>query len=196
MRIIGLISGTSIDAIDAALVEIKRDEHVLHLDVKAFRMQPWDEALRERLRGLMPPDIGSTAAVCELNVLAGEAFAHAARRLAEDAGTGLDAVDLIASHGQTVYHQVAPGATRSTLQLGAAAVIAERTGCTVAADFQAARHGRRRRGSAAGAVPGSAVAARWAQTSRVSEYRRDRQRNLCAAHRRCRSPSTPGPATC
>jgi anhydro-N-acetylmuramic acid kinase len=45
-------------------------------------------------------------------------------------------VDLIASHGQTVYHQVAAGAVRSTLQLGAPAVIAERTGCTVVADFR------------------------------------------------------------
>jgi len=136
MHIIGLISGTSIDAIDAALVEIEREEQALRLAVRGFRMQPWDEPLRERLRGLMPPNTGSTAELCELNVLAGEAFAQAARRVAGDAGLGLEAVDLIASHGQTVYHQVAPGATRSTLQLGAAAVIAERTGCTVAADFR------------------------------------------------------------
>lgn len=136
MRIIGLISGTSIDAIDAALVEIEREQQTLHLAVRAFRMWPWDEALRERLRGLMPPNVGSTAAVCELNVLAGEAFADAACRLAEDAGVPIESVDLIASHGQTVYHQVAPGTTRSTLQLGAAAIMAERTGCTVAADFR------------------------------------------------------------
>lgn len=136
MNVIGLISGTSIDAIDAALVEIEREGQSLRLAVKAFRMQPWDGGLRERLRGLMPPKAGSTAEVCELDVLVGEAFAAAARRVAEDAGLPLDSVDLVASHGQTAYHQVAPGTTKSTLQLGAAAIIAERTGCTVAAGFR------------------------------------------------------------
>jgi anhydro-N-acetylmuramic acid kinase len=74
--------------------------------------------------------------VCELNALIGEAFAEAALAGAASAGLPLDAVDLVASHGQTVYHQVAAGRGRATLQLGAPAVIAERTGCTVAADFR------------------------------------------------------------
>ena len=136
MLVIGLISGTSIDAIDAALVEIERDGAALCLDLRAFAMQPFDQALRERIRSLMPPESGSTAEVCEVNVLLGEVFAAAAQSLAAQAGLPLDSVDLIASHGQTVYHQVAPGAVRSTLQLGAPAVIAERTGCTVVADFR------------------------------------------------------------
>ncbi|HEY0735819.1 MAG TPA: anhydro-N-acetylmuramic acid kinase [Herpetosiphonaceae bacterium] len=136
MLVIGLISGTSIDAIDAALVEIERHDETLQVAVRAFTMQPFDEALRERVRGLLPPNTGSTAEVCEVNVLLGQAFAEAARAVAQDAGVALAAVDLIASHGQTVYHQVAPGSVRSTLQLGAPAVIAEQTGCTVAADFR------------------------------------------------------------
>src|SRR5262249_27716173 len=136
MLVIGLMSGTSFDAIDAALVEVTRAEDTLELAVRAFLMQPFDPALHERVRGLLPPNAGSTAAVCEVNMLLGEAFAQAALAVAAAADLPIDAVDLIASHGQTVYHQVAPGAVRSTLQLGAPAMIAERTGRTVVADFR------------------------------------------------------------
>jgi anhydro-N-acetylmuramic acid kinase len=118
------------------LVEIERIDDALQLNVRTFTMQPFDEALRERVRGLLPPNTGTTAEVCEVHVLLGEAFAEAARSVAQQAGMALAAVDLIASHGQTVYHQVAPGTVRSTLQLAAPAVIAEQTGCTVAADFR------------------------------------------------------------
>ncbi len=136
MHVIGLISGTSIDAIDAAQVEIERDGDALRLAVRAFAMFPFEPALRERVVALLPPSTGSTAEVCAVNALLGEAFAAAALALAERAGLPIAAVDLIASHGQTVYHQVAVGAVRSTLQLGAPAVLAERTGRTVAADFR------------------------------------------------------------
>jgi anhydro-N-acetylmuramic acid kinase len=136
MLVIGLISGTSMDAIDAALVELKRVDDALHMRVRAFAMLPYNPALRERLVGLLPPHAGSTAEVCALNVAVGEAFAAAALALAEGAGVPIETVDLIGSHGQTVYHQVAADAERSTLQIGAPAVIAERTGCTVVADFR------------------------------------------------------------
>jgi anhydro-N-acetylmuramic acid kinase len=136
MLVIGLISGTSVDAIDAALVEIERADDELHAALRAFAMQPFEAAVRERVRALLPPNQGSTAEVCEVNVLLGEAFADAALAVAQQAGVALAAIDLIASHGQTVYHQVAPGTVRSTLQLGAPAIIAERSGCTVAADFR------------------------------------------------------------
>lgn len=140
MLIVGLMSGTSMDAIDAALVEIRPDlaPRTLRMQVRQFLMHPLDPALRERVRTLLPPHPGSTAGVCEVNMLLGEAFATAAIALMRDAGCHPSEIDLIASHGQTVYHQVAEGAVRSTLQIGAPAVIAARTGCTVAADFRSA----------------------------------------------------------
>jgi anhydro-N-acetylmuramic acid kinase len=136
--IIGLISGTSLDAIDAALVELTPavEPGVLRMAVRAFAMQPFAPELRERVCALLPPHTGSTAELCAVHVLLGEAFADAALALARAAGLPIAAIDLIASHGQTVYHQVAADVVRSTLQLGAAAVIAERTGCTVVADFR------------------------------------------------------------
>lgn len=136
MFVIGLMSGTSLDALDAALVEINAEDDALRLTVHDFMMHPYDDALRERVRGILPPHEGSTAEVCALNVILGEAFASAALQIARADDRRVDEIALIASHGQTVYHQVAPGAIRSTLQLGAPAVIAERTGCTVVADFR------------------------------------------------------------
>ncbi len=136
MYVIGLMSGTSIDAIDAVLVDISIEGDSYVIAERAFVMQPFAESVRARVRRLLPPQQGSTVEVCEVHALLGEAFADAARAVAEQGGVPLEAVDLIASHGQTVYHQVAPGATRSTLQLGAPAIIAERTGCTVVANFR------------------------------------------------------------
>jgi len=140
MLVIGLMSGTSMDAIDAALVEIHPDDapRTLRMQVRHFLMAPLEPGLRERIRGLLPPHQGSTAEVCEVNQLVGEAFAEAALSLMNETGIAPAEVDLIASHGQTVYHQVAAGAVRSTLQIGVPAVIAARTGCTVAADFRTA----------------------------------------------------------
>jgi anhydro-N-acetylmuramic acid kinase len=136
LKVIGLISGTSMDAIDAALVELECVDDRLRLHPLAFTMAPLAPALRDRMVALLPPRSGSTAEVCALNVAIGAAFAEAALLVARQAGVAIESVDLIASHGQTVYHQVAAGAERSTLQLGTPAVIAERTGRTVVADFR------------------------------------------------------------
>src|SRR5215208_3447381 len=124
------------DAIDAALVELERVDDRLRLRSLAFTMAPLAPTLRERMVAILPPCSGSTAEVCALNVAIGEAFAEAALLVSRQAGIPIESVDLIASHGQTVYHQVAAGAERSTLQLGTPAVIAERTGRTVVADFR------------------------------------------------------------
>lgn len=134
MNVIGLMSGTSLDAIDAAFVQIERRGDVLELTLREFLMQPLDNALRQAVRETLPPQQGSTKAVCELNFALGEAFAQAAAAVASDAQMPIAQVDLIASHGQTIYHQAE--APRSTLQISNPAVIAARTGCTVVSDFR------------------------------------------------------------
>ncbi len=140
MHIIGLMAGTSLDAIDAVLVDLQPSATpgVHTLAVRAFLMHPFDAVLRERLRGVLPPQQGSTAEVCMLHALMGAAFAGAALAVLADAGLAPTEVDLIASHGQTIWHEVRPNHVRSTLQIAAPAVIAARTGCTVAADFRPA----------------------------------------------------------
>jgi anhydro-N-acetylmuramic acid kinase len=133
--VVGLMSGTSVDGIDAAVVEIERndDAHALEVRLLGYTEREFDAALRERIFGLFSPEHSRIDEVCEVNVLLGEAFAAAAQQVLRQVGL---AADLIASHGQTVWHQVAPGHVRSTLQLGEPSVIAERLGVTTIADFR------------------------------------------------------------
>lgn len=132
LRIIGLISGTSADGIDAALCEI--DGAPPHLTARIVRAMtvPYAPDLRQRVLAAMRPGGADAAALCLLNAQVGEAFAAAALTLAADD------VDLIGSHGQTVWHQVeANGRVSATLQLGESSVIAERTGVTTLHNFRA-----------------------------------------------------------
>jgi anhydro-N-acetylmuramic acid kinase len=139
--VVGVLSGTSADAIDVAVCRIRGGgvprpgrpgARVELLHYQEFDHHP---SLRPRLQAvdqLRPRDVS------ELNVELGEAFAEAC--LGALAACGLTAadVDLVGSHGQTLYHHSSvPGAVRATLQLGDADVIAERTGLPVIADFRA-----------------------------------------------------------
>jgi anhydro-N-acetylmuramic acid kinase len=131
--VVGLMSGTSVDGIDAAVVDIQLADETLHVRVLAYSESPIDEPLRQRIHTLFDPAQSRIDEVCEVNVLIGEAFAAAAQSAIRTAGVE---ADLIASHGQTVWHQVAPGHTRSTLQLAEPSIIAERLGVTTVADFR------------------------------------------------------------
>ncbi|OLB81522.1 MAG: anhydro-N-acetylmuramic acid kinase, partial [Nitrospirae bacterium 13_2_20CM_2_61_4] len=140
MYVIGLMSGTSADGVDAALVDIRGTGHDLKITLKAFRTFPYPTAFRERLLQVMTG--GTVEDVCHLNGALGEWFARAALKVLKAAGVSPRRVALIGSHGQTLHHLPKPrrepviGSVRSTLQLGAPAVIAERTGITTVADFR------------------------------------------------------------
>lgn len=131
--VLGLMSGTSVDGLDAAVVEIGERDEALSLRLLGYHEEGLDEALRRRVHALFSPEQSRVDEVCELNVLLGEAFARAGAEALQQAGVR---ADLVASHGQTVWHQVQPGHTRSTLQLGEPSVLAERLGATVVADFR------------------------------------------------------------
>jgi anhydro-N-acetylmuramic acid kinase len=131
--VVGLMSGTSVDGIDAAVVDIAERDDALVVRLVHYTESAIDEPLRERIHTLFDPAQSRVDEVCEVNVLLGEAFAASAAKAMREAGTQ---ADLIASHGQTIWHQVAPGHTRSTLQLAEPSVIAERLGVTTVADFR------------------------------------------------------------
>jgi anhydro-N-acetylmuramic acid kinase len=133
MIVVGLMSGTSVDGIDAAVVDITQDGDALRIRLLGYAESAIDEQLRQRIHALFSPELSRIDEVCEVNVLLGEAFAEAAAVVIRQVGVQ---PDLIASHGQTVWHQVAPGHTRSTLQLAEPSVIAERLGVTTVADFR------------------------------------------------------------
>ena len=137
MIVLGLMSGTSVDAIEAALVRFEETGDTLHLTLLAASTHPLPAAVRAAALSVIPPGRGSARRVCALDFEVGEVFAAAALSAIDAAGLTPAAVDLIASHGQTVYHLVEGGRVLGTLQVGQPAVIAERTGVTVAADFRA-----------------------------------------------------------
>ncbi|ACZ88407.1 anhydro-N-acetylmuramic acid kinase [Streptosporangium roseum] len=129
MRVLGLISGTSHDGIDSAVVDWSMEDGVLTGVVERTGERPYDHELRARIVAALPPNPIDMAEVCRLDTLIGQAFADAA-----EAG---GPADLICSHGQTLYHWVEGGTVRGTLQLGQPAWIAERTGVPVVSDLRA-----------------------------------------------------------
>ena len=136
MRVIGLMSGTSADGVDAALVEWPEGALERPLRLLAFRQDPFPLALQRRIHDLAAGRVPAGEVLAELaglDVELGERFAASAAALAKGAGVALTEIDAIASHGQTVAHHPA---RHATLQIGDPSVIAERTGCTTVADFR------------------------------------------------------------
>jgi anhydro-N-acetylmuramic acid kinase len=140
LRYLGLMSGTSLDGIDAALVELEEGGGRLGARLEAFLFVPYDIERRRAIRAALG---GGARELCRLNVELGCWFADAAERLLREAGVPASALAAVGSHGQTVWHEpppAAPGAALrlgATLQLGEAAVIAERLGVPVVSDFRA-----------------------------------------------------------
>src|SRR5215469_4287541 len=130
------MSGTSADGVDAALVDLSRDER-LRVRTLATSTLPYSDEVREEVLAASQPETGRVDRICRLNFLLGEWFARAALAVIDAARLAPEAVDLIASHGQTIYHATQPEQEpASTLQIGEPAVIAERTGRTVVANFR------------------------------------------------------------
>jgi len=141
MRVIGLMSGTSADGIDAALLEITPGQRLPKLRLLHFEVFPFPGGLRERILQAADDRPGGAGELCHLNAYLGELFGRAAASVARRAGVKLREVALIGSHGQTIVHLPrlrADGnlSVRSTLQIGEPSVIAERTGVTTVADFR------------------------------------------------------------
>ena len=135
-RVVGLMSGTSADGIDAVVVEIAGCGTATRVQVLEYLTLALPDILREQLFALFG-ESASLDDLCRLNFALGEAFAAAALAVIEAAGLEPDEVDLIGSHGQTVRH-LPYGQPGSTLQIGEPAVIAQRTGITTVADFRPA----------------------------------------------------------
>ena len=139
--IVGLISGTSADGIDAALAEIAGSGLDTHARLIAFDCLPYPPELKTDVLTLCDGRTGTVEQVCRMNFVLGEWFSEAVRSVGQRAGCSLADIDLIGSHGQTVHHLPDPTRMhgypiRSTLQIGDPCVIAERTGIATIADFR------------------------------------------------------------
>jgi anhydro-N-acetylmuramic acid kinase len=130
MIAVGLMSGTSLDGLDAALVRIVPRGGSYDIVLMNFVTLPFEEQLERDLRAALPPNPGSVAMLATLHHRLGEAFAQAARAAAGDLR-----VDFVASHGQTLFHD---GAAHVTLQIADPFVMRERLQATICYDFRSA----------------------------------------------------------
>ncbi|HEX5564887.1 MAG TPA: anhydro-N-acetylmuramic acid kinase [Sporosarcina sp.] len=140
MRVCGLMSGTSLDGLDIAVVDFTRNEGKIRHELLHFITMPYDDGLKQELHKLMDPT-APLHLVSSMNMYLGERYADSLQKALQEAGIGLETVDLISSHGQTIWHEPAVEPDRSyarpnTMQIGDIAVIAERTGKTVIGDFR------------------------------------------------------------
>jgi anhydro-N-acetylmuramic acid kinase len=140
---VGLISGTSLDGIDVAICRI--DGHAQEADVELllFDTVAYPDAVRAELLKLYEDQENAVARLCALNVVVGQCFADACADVMSRAGIEGSHIEVIGSHGQTVWHQPVsdpenPLIVPSTLQIGEASVIAAKTGAPVMADFRVA----------------------------------------------------------
>jgi anhydro-N-acetylmuramic acid kinase len=136
MRVAGIMSGTSLDGIDVAIVDIRGR----NISTVAFRATPYPKQVREALLKISN-STAHTAEISRLNFLLGELYASALLDTCKRARIPPDSIDVVGMHGQTIFHEGKPvkylgHRIASTLQIGEAAVVAERTGLRVISNFR------------------------------------------------------------
>jgi anhydro-N-acetylmuramic acid kinase len=144
--IIGLMSGTSVDAIDAALVRITtKPDRRYTAKVLHHTEHPWPKKLRARLLAIMAPAQTTTQELCDLNTRVAHEFAHAVEQLLADSHTPRKKITALASHGQTICHLPPQSKIKnqkpkmgSTLQIGDLSVLATLTGIPAIGNFRPA----------------------------------------------------------
>lgn len=142
-RAVGLMSGTSVDGIDAAVVEIMTVNAGIKIKLCAFENIPYSGSVRKKIMELFDVDTSTVDKLGYMNFLLGELFAQAALQVIKKAGLEAEDIDFIGSHGQTVYHQPQVSSEdgydiRYTVQIGEGAVISARTGIPCVSDFRVA----------------------------------------------------------
>ena len=102
--VIGLMSGTSVDGIDAAIVEVTGYGLETEVDLIAFETFPFPSGVPQRILALCQPDTGRVDDICEMNFYIGHLFAEAVKHILQKSGMHARDIDLIGSHGQTIHH--------------------------------------------------------------------------------------------
>jgi anhydro-N-acetylmuramic acid kinase len=141
--VVGLMSGTSLDGVDAAVVRIRGSGFETNAELIHFLSRPYTPDIRERLKDMCTRERSDAALICGMNFVLAEHFAKAVHEAVEEAGIVLNDIDLVSSHGQTLWHIPEsdaddPFLIRSTLQIGDLSVLAKRTGKPVVGDFRTA----------------------------------------------------------
>jgi anhydro-N-acetylmuramic acid kinase len=135
IRVIGVLSGTSMDAIDVAVARLRLDGDLVELTPVGHTEVDYPEDLRSGLHAALPPGSCTAETLCRLDTGVGQAFAAAVDTARREIADG--EADLVCSLGQTLYHWVDGDTCLGTLQLGQPAWIAETTGLPVVSDLRA-----------------------------------------------------------
>lgn len=137
MLAVGLMSGTSLDGIDAVLCDICGSGNTTRIKQLEFTTLPLSSEIKEKIKRCCNNQ-ATVAQVCSLNFELGELFAKAVQSVCKQYGVKTTQLGFIASHGQTIYHipRKTSDYAASTLQIGESAVIAQRCGCPCIANFR------------------------------------------------------------
>jgi len=140
-KVIGLLSGTSVDAVDAVLVKISNSGLETKIKVLDFINIPIEEELRKLVFKCSSKEDSNVEEICRLNFILGHLFAVAVKIILRKNSQSSKDIDFIGSHGQTIYHipdskEYCGIKTKSTFQIGDPSVIANVTGITTVGDFR------------------------------------------------------------
>jgi anhydro-N-acetylmuramic acid kinase len=135
---VGLMSGTSVDGVDAALVSIEGSGTDTVVELLHYLSAPFPPQVKKKIFDVMSPDDSSTPLLSSLHFELGDVYADAVEKVCTEAGVSVDELGFIGSHGQTVYHQPfhTEESVASTLQIGEPSVIAYRTNTQVVSNFR------------------------------------------------------------
>jgi anhydro-N-acetylmuramic acid kinase len=144
LHVVGLMSGTSLDGCDAVLARISPRERSVRIETLHFITYPMPEGLRARIVKQLKPETSRIDELTQLDAALGNWFVEAVEQLLKESDLTKNDVDLIGSHGQTMWHDVQPRSEenahleRMTWQLGDGSFIAAKTGITTVCDFRTA----------------------------------------------------------
>ncbi len=135
---VGLMSGTSLDGIDAALVKMDNKGDKVHYQLVDFYTMPFSEEMKKKITDSLSIEQSNVELICSLNFELGQLFGEAVVEICERNDMASSELLFVASHGQTIYHQPVPKGqfVASTLQIGESSLIAEITETTVISDFR------------------------------------------------------------